>query len=167
MGNKKHATHRFWHSGECGSTLAPFKTINFMKSSIWDLTLIQGTFSFKCIFLQRHPWPLRVNFLRLQPKKIDDFERPQRAPTSGTMTLSETTCVAFLFPQGKMYYALCTTLQLCQSRARLWKSPISWKIMIFIDFHWFLSKIMKIDGFRCSWTSVASGIRPEIVFVAF
>ena len=43
----------------------------------------------------------------------------------------------------------------------------SWKTMIFIDFHWFWSKIMKIDGFRCSWTSPASGIRSETVCVAF
>ena len=35
------------------------------------------------------------------------------------------------------------------------------------DFHWFLSKIMKIDGFRCSWTSPASGVRSETVCVAF
>ena len=42
-----------------------------------------------------------------------------------------------------------------------------WFSLIFIDFHWFWSKIMKIDGFRCSWTSPASGIRSETVCVAF
>ena len=43
----------------------------------------------------------------------------------------------------------------------------TWFSLIFIDFHWFWSKNMKIDGFQCSWTSPASGIRSGIVFVAF
>ena len=104
--------------------------------------------------------------------EIDGFERPQSTPTPGAM--SETMCVVFLFPQEKKhflwkndFFAFCTTLRLCQSRARSWKSQISWKVMIFIDFHWFWSKIMKTDGFRCSWTSPASGIRSEIACVAF
>ena len=64
-----------------------------------------------------------------------------------------------LFFMKKYFFAFCTTLRLCQSRARSWKSPISWKVMIFIDFHWFSFdlcrysvdipwKLMVLSGFK-------------------
>ena len=88
--------------------------------------------------------------------------------------MPETMCVVFLFPKKKnifLWKNIFSHFALLYGSARVEPDhenhQFSWKTMIFIDFHWFWSKIMKIDGFRCSWTSPASGIRSETVCVAF
>ena len=83
--------------------------------------------------------------------EIDGFEWPQSTPAPGAM--SETMCVVFLFPKKKIiffmkkyFFAFCTTLRLCQSRARSWKSSIFMKSH---DFHWF--SMIFIDFGQKSW----------------
>ena len=86
-------------------------------------------------------------------------------------------CHVFVFQEKKHFFMKKIFFRILHySTALPESSPIMkiinfhekpWFSLIFNDFHWFWSKIMKIDGFRCSWTSVGSGIRSEIVFVAF
>ena len=106
---------------------------------------------FSLIFIDFHWFGSKI-------MKIDGFRCSWTSPASGIR--SETVCASFFNRWEKIFFHekifFCT---LHYSTAMLRAAPghqnhqFSWKIMVFIDFHWFWSKIMKIDGFRCSWTS--------------
>ena len=108
-------------------------------------------------------WPKTIVAKRhtLQPDTWSQNSGPSLKSSHTLHYIRNDVCRVFVsqekkhFFMKKYFFALCTTLRLCQSRAWSWKSSIFMKNMIFIDFQCFpLFSLILVKNHENLWFSM-------------